>query len=155
MNVNNDFDTFEKMFKDNGEKLDLWVCIYLQETVLEKAKRNIKPTKVAVSYSKEHLEGKTTYSRTRYTFTAYKKDGVSLSKKEVSMYGNRGGNDEAIHFFINESECNDKYNEMLYKTIKSIENEREKIINQMNDKIEKLRNDFIGSDYTMETLFRS
>lgn len=155
MNVAMNFDVLDKMFKDNNEKLDLWVCAYIQNGVLKEARRNVKPTKVKVSYSKEHLEGKRTHARNRYIMTAYKKDGVSLSVKEISIFGNRGGSEEALQFFINEQECNNKYNEQLFNAIKRIEMEKEKVIKDIDYKIEKLKNDFVGSDFTMETLFRS
>lgn len=135
-----------------------WVCDYQQSTGLKKALRSVKPTKVQVVVNPEYVEYMAK-DRSRYyscqPFTMYafnKKD--EIIKKEISFYGNHGS-DDGLHVFNAEKECNEKYNDLIWHQIKSLEKEKEQICNSFNYQIEKMKEMFVGgSDIVLESLSR-
>lgn len=148
--------------KDTERVLYKWVCDYQQPTGLNKALRNIKPTYVKITldpgylvalekYKKHEISPWTLCEAQDYTIFPIK-DGV-IGKKEISWYGNHSG-DEGLYFFNTEKECNDHYNDLIYQMILNLEEEKKKIVDKFDHKIEVLKESFVGSDYIMEKIRR-
>lgn len=139
-------------------KMDLYFCAFAQSTGLKKARLHLKPVKVLVSYTEEYwdvINGKKpslNYREKRVKMIQYKKDG-KLGKKEIST-ASLGCTNDSLHFFVTREECVKVYNDFIFEAIKKFEKERELVIAEFDRKIENLKNDFVDSDYILESLSR-
>ncbi|MNL99759.1 hypothetical protein D3C81_96540 [compost metagenome] len=135
-----------------------WICDYQQNTGLNKALRHVKPTKVQVVVNPEYVEymskeGHKHYPPQPFTmFVFNKKDEVT--KKEIKFFGNHIS-DNGVYVFNAEKECNEKYNDLIWHQIKSLENEKERIYNTFESQIKQMKEMFVGgSDIVLESLSR-
>lgn len=135
-----------------------WICDYQQSTGLKKALRSVSPTKVQVIVNPEYVEymskegSKHYWPQPFFMYAFNKKD--EITKKEISFYGNHGS-DNGVHVFDTEKECNEKYNDLIWYKIKSLEDERESIYSSFNRQIEQMKEMFVGgSDIVLESLSR-
>lgn len=152
----------EEFIKTEVDTMYKWVCDYQQSTGLNKALRNIKPVYVKITLYPKYVEAIKKYKKGEISIWELKcneqysifpmKNGV-LGKKEIGWYGNHSG-DYGLHYFDNEKECNETYNNLIYDVIVKLELEKKKVVAKFDASIETLKESFIGSDYIMEKLKR-
>lgn len=141
------------LIKSPDHTVKFWVCDYLQNSGIGKVLRNIKPIYVEISIADHMLDG---VLNKQYDFMPQVKE-VKIEKasnKKIAYYSTIRG-DEGLYFFKTEKEAIEKYNDLIFKNIKSIESEKERSIKQFDLTISKLQESFIQSDYVMECLVRS
>lgn len=151
------------------QEIDKWVCDFQQQSILGKPLRNVAPIKVKVIRNQKYLDIysklvekgiKKSEAHTRHDlwshhpFNMYEYTKLGkLTKTEVDFFGGVGTNG-GVHVFDDEASCINKYNELVYKSIKDAELEKHKTLLTMEDNIEKLKEQFVNSDYVMEKLSR-
>lgn len=151
----NDLEKLYELVDQKGGEVELWACYYKQDNLLKRADRHLKPTKVLVKSTqawRNVLEGKAErveYPEKRIRVYPRKKNG-SLGKD--IPYDAKFG---IINFFFDEANCIEVYNTAVFEAIQKFEKEKEKTIKQMDRKLDELKNSFVKSDYTMETLSRT
>lgn len=82
-----------------------------------------------------------------------KRTGKML-KSTISFYGN-SMEDEGLYCFDTEKECVDKYNELIYEAVDDVEKEKQRVINEYNQRIKELKSKLVNTDYLMEKLYRN
>jgi hypothetical protein len=148
------FKDIKEMIKNAPDnKVRFWVCDYLQNSGIGKVLRNVKPTYVELSIPAKRLKE---VLQEGYNYTpqvnVIKNDKVT--EKKVAYYGTTA-NDDGLYYFNTEKEAISKYNDLIFKTIKNVEVEKQSAISQFNTTINRLQESFIQSDYVMECLVRS
>ena len=150
-------DVINDMIEKNITEKDIWVSSFVGNSGIKRNIKNVKPqiVKITIEKQKEKSYGdKSIYVVERFNGSSYDKYNVKFLVKAGKDNTKYAPSSLIIgsSWYDDENECKNEYDAIIYRQIKNLELEKEKIIAIMDKKIETLKKSFNNTDYLMEEL---
>lgn len=146
----NYYDTINDMVKNNINEKEIWISSFIGNNGVKKNIRNVKPQIIIIKIEKlkERCYCEECY---RYNDFYYSINFLQKIKKDKYKFI-KSSLVKGSNLYDEEDQCKNEYDSSIYKQIKKLEEEKEKIILIMDKKIDELKKSFYNTDFLMEEL---